>query len=221
VTRAILRTTIRKKLGESTAVFWADSELNQWMEDAQIDLVWKAKLKRTRGTFTTVTSISRYVLSTIFPNFLRIADGGVWIYDLANTKWIKLDYATKEYMDNVYQDWPNTDSSQPFIYMEDSDEDILELYPAPSSNYSGTNYCRVYYSSKPTVMAADASSPDLPTVLHPAIIDYVTATGFETRGYGDLANDHWSKYYDKIKSYLIEKNSKEDEEIIMKNVRNI
>jgi hypothetical protein len=221
MTRTVLRTTIRKKLGESTAVFWADTDINQWIEDAQLDITWKAKLNRTRGTFTTVASTARYDLSAILPNFLRIVDGGVWIYDSTNTKWIKLDYATKEYMDATYEDWPNTAASQPFIYMEDADESILELYPTPDTAYVGTNYCRVYYSSKPTTISADIGSPDLPIVLHPAVIDYVVATGFETRGYGDIANDHWSKYYDKIKSYLIEKNNKEDEEIVMKNVRNI
>lgn len=43
--RSEIRSRIRKKLGETTALFWTDAELNSWMEDAQKDIVWKAKLK--------------------------------------------------------------------------------------------------------------------------------------------------------------------------------
>lgn len=221
MTRTVLRTTIRKKLGESTAVFWQDAELNQWMEDAQLDIVWRAKLKRTRGTFTTTLSTARYVISAIFPNFLRIVGGGVWIYDSSASKWHQLDYKTKDEMKFLYPDWPNATSAQPIIYMIEPDEDMLELYPSPNSYCTGTNYCRVYHSTKPMSMANDNASPDLPQVLHPAVIDFTVATGFESRGYGDLANDHWSKYYDKIKSYLVEKNYSEDEEIVMRNYKSV
>ena len=222
MTRVILRSDIRKKLGEKTAVFWSDDELNEWMEQAQLDIVWKAKLKRIRDTFTTVASTARYQLSTIFPNLLRVVSGGVWIYDSDILRWRKLFYKTKEYMDEFYPQWVNAPASKPIFYMEDTDEDMFELYPTPSSECVGTNYCRVYYSQRPTVMATDSSSPDLDKqgLLHPAVIEYVVATGFETRGYGDLANDHWTKYFDKIKAYLIEKESyREDDEIIMKSYR--
>ena len=210
-------------LGEATAVFWTDALLNTWMEDAQKDIVWRAKLKRTRGTFTSIASTARYTITTIFPNALRILDGGAWIYDSNDTKWHRLDYKTKEFMDKVYEDWPNADAGVPFIYMEDTDENILELYPTPQTSCVGTDYCRVYYCSKPTAMSSDSASPDLDPqgLLEHAITDYVVALGFASRGYGDLANDYWSKYYDKIKSYMTEKNSKEEEDIQMISYRNL
>lgn len=277
--RSVLRSTVRMKLGEATATFWTDAMLNQWMDDGQKDIVQKAKLKRTRGTFDTLPNTARYTLTSIFPNFMRVVDGGVWIYDDDSEKWFKVNYATKEEMNRMYQDWPNADtdtysawvtstayivgdliyvagdptvayvcatahtsgtwatdlaagywtvstwdiSGVPQNYMEDLEENILELYPVPQPSCVGEDYCRVYYSKKPTPMASDASSPDLDTqgLLEPALIEYVVATGFESRGYGDLANDHWSKYYDKIRSFMTEKDNKEDEEIIMKNERNI
>jgi hypothetical protein len=220
MTRQQLRDTARMKLGETTPLFWTEAMLNQWIEDAQLDIVWRAKLKRTRGTFTT-TATTRYTLSTIFPNFLRVVDGGVWIYDSGDTKWHKLTYMKKEDMDNLYSDWVNSTAAQPIHYMENYDEDILELWPLPQTSCIGTDYCRVYYSQKPATITSDAVEPDLPEVLHPAVIDFIVATGFESRGYGDLGNDHWEKYFSKIKSYLIEKENKEDEITIMKSVYNI
>jgi hypothetical protein len=50
----------------------------------------------------------------------------------------------------------------------------------------------------------------------------VAALGFEQRGYGDKANDAWQKYFSKIKDYEIERHrEKEDDDIIMRNYRNI
>lgn len=223
MTRLVVRNTVRMKLGETTATFWTDDMLNQWMEDGQKDIVWRSKLKRTRGTFTTIASTARYTINSIFPNCLRIMDGGAWIYDSDASKWKRMTYKTKKEMDETYPDWPNATSSVPFIYMEDMEENILELYPTPQTSCIGTNYARVYYSAKPTPMTSDSSIPDLDTqgLLEPALIEYVVATGFESRGYGDLANDHWSKYFDKIKTFLVEKENKEDEEIIMKGYRNV
>ncbi len=222
--RSEIRSRIRKKLGETTALFWTDSELNSWMEDAQKDIVWKAKLKRTRGTFTTVASTARYTITAQFPTFMRVCDGGVSIYSLANATWNKVTYVNKSDMDALYgSEWINTAAAMPIHYMEDLDENILELWPMPQTDNVGTNYCRVYYCATPTAMSLDASTPDLDAqgLLHPAIVDYVAATGFESRGYWDIANDVWAKYYDKIKSYMIEKNTKEDEDVVMRNYRNI
>ena len=222
MTRAEIRSRARKKLGETTGVFWTDAEINGWMEDAQKDIVWRAKLKKTQGTFTTLANTARYAVSAILPNCLRIL-GKVWIYDSIDTKWHKVDYISEESLNVQYPDWPNTSASQPYLYIEDMDEDMFEFYPKPCTTCAGTNYARVDYCSKPTVMSSDSSIPDLDLagLLHPAVIDWVVATGFESRGYGDLANDHWSKYFDKIKAYLIEKTNKEDEEIVMQNYRNV
>lgn len=222
MTRADIRSKARKKLGETTGVFWLDAEINGWMEDAQKDIVWRAKLKKTQGTFTTLTDTSRYVVSAILPNCLRIL-GKVWIYDSSESKWRKVDYISEESLNVQYPDWPNAAAARPILYTEDMDKDYFEFYPKPYAACVGTNYVRVDYCSMPLAMTSDSSAPDLDLkgVLHGAVIDWVVATGFESRGYGDLANDHWSKYYDKIKSYLIERTTKEDEELVMKNYKNI
>jgi hypothetical protein len=54
------------------------------------------------------------------------------------------------------------------------------------------------------------------------VVDWVVATGLETRGYGDKANDKWGKYLGRLASYRLNKsNQNEPEEIIMKNYRNL
>ena len=59
-------------------------------------------------------------------------------------------------------------------------------------------------------------------LLHLAVVDWIVATGFETRGYQDKANDVWQKYYTKLRDYKVERNrEKEDDEIIMKSDYNL
>ena len=53
----------RKKLGETTSVFWSEDDLNLWAENSQLDIVWKAKCKRDRTTVSASDDTVRYALS--------------------------------------------------------------------------------------------------------------------------------------------------------------
>jgi len=214
MTRTILRTTIRKKLGESTAVFWADTDLNQWMEDAQLDLVWKAKCKRARSTATSVASTVRYTLSDLISSCLRIFQCKV--YNSSTEDWSKVTLKTRNWLDANYPHWDSADTGTPMYYAYSTLEDELILYPAADSDHVGADYIEFYNSTNPTIMSSDGASPDLPTVLHPAVIDYVVATGLESRGYQDIANTHWQMYFSKLKSYMTERELEEDEELVMR-----
>jgi hypothetical protein len=216
VTRTILRTTIRKKLGEATAAFWEDSELNQWIEDAQLDIAWKCRCKRQRSLTTSVASTVRYTLSSLVSNCLRIFK--VRIYDSSTTKWLPLDYATQDDLDRDYPGWESADASTPIKYVYDVELNEFILYPKADSNHVGTNYLEIYNCPKPTAIANDAAEPDIPTVLHLAVIEYVVATGLETRGYQDIADTHWKSYDGKVVGYMNQRDIEEDEEIQMRPV---
>lgn len=213
MTRTVIRTTCRNKLGESTAVFWSDALINQFIEDAQLNLVWKCKLNRTRSTATSVANTVRYTLSNLITNCLRIYI--VRIYNSSTTDWRKLTFKTQDWLDRNYPTWNTQDANTPLYYVYDVNLDEFIMFPSADSDHVGTDYIEFYASIKPTAISADTGSPDLPDQLHPAIIDYVVATGLESRGYADIARNEWQKYYSKIKDYQIEEKREDDEELIM------
>jgi hypothetical protein len=142
------------------------------------------------------------------------------------TNWIKLIPTNRTDLDATQDGWRSADSSVPWKYYESREEDLFGIYPKPDSTNAGSNYVRVYLTYKPTDIttesSGDTTEPTIPEPLHLAIIEYVVATGFDSRGWGDRANDVWQKYYSKIQDYTVERGrEREDEDIIMRNYRNL
>jgi hypothetical protein len=219
MTRVQIRNLIRKSLGETTAAFWTNDELNLWIEDACDDLAFRAKCIRDDGLMTPVVSTAEYTLSTYFPTAIAVLE--VYYYQNATT-WEKLDPTDRERLNLEHPGWMSAAAGTPSEYYWSREEDLLGFYVKPNSTNAGTNYAKVYYAKTHTDISAESVEPDIPLNLQPAIVEFVTARGFDTRGWGDKGNDRWQKYYSKIKDYQIERNrEREDDEIISKNYRNI
>lgn len=222
MTRQEIRDMARRRLGEVSGVFWSDTELNSWILEACDDLAFKTKSVRTNGYMTSTVNIADYVLSTNFPTLLSVFEvyfkiGG------SSTGWKKLNPITsRQDLDLRYPGWMNTSAGQPHSYYYDKEEDNLMIYPKPNSTNAGANYVRVYYGRTFPGFTSDTvePSPNLPGPLHLAVVDWVTSLGYETRGYGDKANDAMEKYNKRIADYLRERQrEKEDDEIIMRSYR--
>ena len=213
MTRSVLRATIRKKLGETTAVYWQDSDLNQWIEDAQLDVVWQTRCKRQRTLATSVADTVRYTLTSLISNPLKVLS--VRLYDSTSEKWRRLTQRTFDYLDKNYPEWESADPGQPIEYAYDVELNEFVLYPKADTAYVGTDYLEIYNVSKPTAIASDNASPDLPEVVHKAVIDYVVATGLESRGYQDIANVHWGFYSGRLANYMTKRDEQEDGEVVM------
>lgn len=219
MTRTKIRDLVRKKLGETTAAFWTDAELNGWIDEAGHDLAFETKSIRSDGYINTVASTEEYSLSTNFPTLISVSE--VYLYQNGTT-WLKLDPINRADLNKLYPGWKSAPDGTPTMYYWVKEEDMLGLYVPPNSTNAGTQYLRVYYAKDYTNLASDEDSPALPTYLHQAVVIWVTATGYETRGYGEKANDAWQKYYARVASYYKElQRERDDEEIIMKPERNI
>lgn len=218
MTRAEIRNMARKRLGETIGAFWSDAELNSWINEAGEDCAFKTKSIRTNAYFTTVEDQQDYVLSTIAPNIYSVLD--VYLKINGDT-WKKLQpIANRQDMDLQYQGWMNANAAAPYAYYYDREENNLLLHPKPDANNAGTDYGRIYYARTFTLLTNDSSSPALPEPLHLALVDWVVSLGYETRGYGDKANDAMMKYDKKMLSYMTERHrEKEDDEIIMRSYR--
>lgn len=246
MTRTEIRALCRKTLGETTAAFWTDTEINTYITSACNDISFRTKCIKGNGYLST-TSCSQntaavvaneYVLSTNFTNIYSVLE----VYQLREgTDWERLTPTTRRELDVDEPSWRGTvgrtytDTSGGTVYYNyeaevgiptkyywSREEDILGLHLPPDSDNAGSNYVRVYYAKKHTPMTEDTDTPDVPEPMHIAIADFVAAQGFEHRGWGDKANDKWEKYFSRLNAYMSERlREAEDEDCIMRSYKNI
>ena len=125
MTRSNLRALIRKGLGETTAAFWTDAELNTWIDNACDDIAFRSKCIRAKGKMTTTTSTADYVLSSYFPTALAVLE--VYYYQNAST-WQQLKPTTRDTMNVDHPGWKSASAGTPTEYYWDREEDLLGFY---------------------------------------------------------------------------------------------
>jgi hypothetical protein len=222
MTRTQIRALIRKELGETTAAFWSDTELNDWINNAGDDTAYKTKSIRTSGYVTTTASTGEYTLSTLFPTLLSVME--VYYYQNAQT-WQKLGVMTRDTLSRLYSGWKSADAGCPMYYYWDPEENVLGFYVKPDATNAGSNRAQVYYAQKYTAMSNDTDTPNLPEYLHMAMVYYVVQLGYQSRGWGDKANDAGQKYLSRLQDYMVERERAKDfdepDGIVMRPIRNI
>jgi hypothetical protein len=220
MTRQEIRNMIRKKLGETTAAFWSDAEINGWIDEAGHDIAMQTNCLLTHGYITTtVVDTAEYDLEVNFPNILAVKQ--VYYYQNGTT-WERIEQTTREELDLDEEGWKNSESSTPIKYYWSKEENVFGVWPPPDSDNVGTNYCEVYYSYDYQDLTSDSAVPGIPAYLHMAMVHFCTALGYESRGYGDKANDAEAKYNKRIAEYkILKKIEDEDDEIVMRPYRNI
>jgi hypothetical protein len=213
-----IRAMARKRLGEATGAFWSDTELNSWINSAGRDVAFKAKCIRVNVYFDSVQNQNEYSLSGIAPNIYSVLDV---YFKVGGTTWKRLKpLANREDLDMQYKGWMNATASAPYAYFWDREEDLLIIHPKADALSTGTGYGRIFYARTFTDLANDDATPSIPEPLQLAMVDWVASLGYETRGYGDKANDAMQKYTAKIADYEKERNrEKEDDEIISRSYR--
>jgi len=243
--RSKIRNLIRKRLGETTSAFWTDVELNDYINLGCKDISWRLKCLRDSGSIgvsscvaTTVAEAStEFTISDSFSDFYAINE----VYFKREAKdYVRLIPSSREELDVLNYAWQSmvgythtntasgvvtynyeSETSEPTHYYWSREEDVLGIHPPPNDDQEGSSL-KVYYSKEHTDLSSDDASPTIPTGVHLAVVDFGVATGLEDRGWGDRANDMWNKYFTKLKDYTTEKkNEREDDDIIMKNYRNV
>lgn len=243
--RLAIRNLCRKKLGETTEAFWSDDEIDGWINLACKDLAKRSKCLKTNGYFTTSsvssntvgTVASEWTLTSIFSDIISVLSV---YFHTDGENWERIPQINYDDLDSLYPNWRDSVGrvytstagvvtynyecvpSSPMHYYYDSEENIFGLWPPCDSDNGTSNNVRIYYAKTHTDLGSDLESPTIPSDLQLAIIDFVCATGFGTRGWGDKEDNAWGKYFAKINDYVTErKREREDEEIIMKPERNL
>lgn len=244
--RLQIRDLARKKLGETTGAFWTDDEMNTFINDGCRDISFQTKCLKADAYLTTsdctanatLAGTSEIALTGIDSDIYSITE--VYFQD-DQGDWEKMTPKSITEMDIDYPDWRSavgrtytdtttgvvtynfgSDPGLPFIYYWDYELNIFGWYPPSDTTYSASNNIHVYYVQKHSDISSNTDSPTLPEPLHLSVVDYVCATGFETRGQIERANDYWNKYRQRLLTYMAERNRmREDDDIVMRNYRNI
>lgn len=213
--RGEIRDMARKSLGETTAAFWSDAELNLYINTAGHDIADKTKCLKTNSYLVAVAEQADYAMVGVgvivgLNNALSITE----VYFKQNgTTWVKLKPTSRTLLDNENQGWMSAPSGVPDQYIEDMETGTITLYPKPNSTNAGT-YIRVFYSQDFTDITSDSAETGYPVDLELAMVDFVTAYGFQQRGWGDKSNDSWSKYFNRLKEYMIERGREKEDYVI-------
>jgi len=242
--RGAIRDKIRKKLGEMTSAFWTDSEINEYINDGCRDISYKAKCLRDNKYLSTtdctqntsVAGSNEVSLISIDSNIYSVLE--VYFHE-AGEHWIKLEPTDRTELDIINPGWrdmvgrtfvdgPTTYYNYgslpgtPTKYYWDREEDLFGWWVPTDTEQTTANNIRVYFCKKHVDMTTDSQTPTIPQPLELAIIDYAIAQGLEDRGWQDRANDRCTKYSSRMQGYMSERNREiEDEDLIMKNYRNI
>lgn len=123
---------------------------------------------KANKNFNAVADQSEYALSVVLGDYLAVDKPGLWWYN--GTQWRHVYPRTLKWLDDNQPTWRNLSSGSPRYYSIDAD--ILTISPPPET--AGTDYFRLYYGKRPTIMVSTDSYPFSGTtteLTHLAIFD--------------------------------------------------
>jgi hypothetical protein len=138
MTRSEIRSLIRKRLGETTASFWSDAELNTWINDGCSDIAFRSKCLKGNSYFTTVSGTMEYTMSAIVTAATVLSINEVYYLQNGLT-WQKLVPTSRTELDLTQPTWKSTDSGTPQNYWFDREEGTLGLFQKPDATNAGVN----------------------------------------------------------------------------------
>lgn len=169
---------MRALLEDSSGTYIADGELEDWINEAYLDIAARERLltAETSGT----TSGNSIALPDTFVSVitLRLGTTDVQFVD-DDTWWAYSDQASS----------PDTTLGRVF-------NETIELYPTPST---GTAY-KIRYVKKPTALSAGADVPAIPEELHKKLVFYAVSRGKLKEGQEGMSDRYMAMYEEGLAS---------------------
>ena len=179
-TRAELVTAVRSNVEESTADYYTDAEIHEWLDQAQLDLV-RNHIPHGRLTALHSTQAGTGTSITIPSDFLTP------ITIVSDSEQIPI----------VTRDHPLADPNRPSASL---DPFGIQFSTTITLNVSATS-ATLYYIARPTAidsLASDATAPDIPADYHPAMVLYATHMALKKDKYLQVADSYLARYYETV-----------------------
>lgn len=180
---------VRKLLGEASAVFWADAQIRDAINEAQVCVyadhprIFEASTSlNVDGDYDFVSIPS----SIMIPRYITSSDNEQYFNFISHAD-----------LEEHSGSWMDTSTGTPEAFVVWSAE-YLRIWPRPDASYSYT----LVGTPWPTECTA-LVDPSLPWLLEDAVVSYATAMLFaQTRP--DLTELHMQEYMDAMRDYMVQ-----------------
>jgi len=188
-TAATARTQIRSLLNESTASFWTDDEIDNWVKEAVEDISARTFCIQESDTFSLVTSQYEYTDFTTAGASASTDVLKVWgcFYVNPNDEYIGL----KEIHPAMVADLQFTKSGPPKYYYHFADK--IGVFPLPTSSENG-QLVRIYYSKQSQTIG------DLPNEYQPLTFWYAASMAYKKEHRLNEADTFYKMYLEAIQA---------------------
>jgi hypothetical protein len=139
-TLATLTTSVRQLLNEAVASFWTDTEIQEWIKQACIDISTKTLCVKHRDYFPLATNAQVYTASSFQTNKTDVIAKVQYIWYNDGMSAVALKRTTPELFGGFQY---GTDTGPPKEYYEDNQE--IFVWPIPSAN-ENTDKVHLIYS---------------------------------------------------------------------------
>lgn len=179
-----LQAEVRARLNESTATFWANTDIQNAINEGYLCLSEASEWKET----STALSVSA---NTVYLNTESdIAAGFLSPRQCRNSttrKWLMP--ASITYLDTqVNSRWEALTGQQDYFFMRG----LLKFGLAPKSGASNT--LTLYHSVMPAVLSSGSDTPGFPQEFHYGIVEYALYDCLVQEGEISKALLHWAQY---------------------------
>lgn len=159
-----LRTLVRDRIDEATAVFWPDAQLNRWINEGCRVIARDAEVIQSFNTqITIVAGTAKYALPGDFIRAHRAE-----FVPTGSTSTYPLRHSTYDEMDQIWGIWQSQQSSYPLFFViwgtplasvPNADATLeVQFYPVPSQ----AGVVNLFYYRHPQAMSADADVAEIP-----------------------------------------------------------
>lgn len=182
-------TEVRETLLETTASRWADLEIYNKLNQAQLNITRKTLCLKKEVTVTTTVGTREYDLRTStnsFSDIIDVAEDGVFFY-VNGTTYLPLIFKTKADLNREYSNWQGQANSIPQYYYYNKATKTIGLHPKPNSSNVGA-YLFINGYHKPKVLTAGTASSGSTTTL-------VMPVGSATVSYPSVTDDYYNGLY--------------------------
>ena len=162
-----LRTLLRQRLNEGTAVAWVDADLNAWLNEAARYVATETLCIEASLTFAAVAGTQTYT-PTAFNDCIQV--NRVEYVPTGQTTSYPIEYADFNNLDAVWWTAQTQTQSTPSYFTMWGMYPALKMVFYPTPAIAGT--FTVYYWRLPAAMVADSDPLELPMGWHDLVVEY-------------------------------------------------
>lgn len=161
-----VRTNLRSKLDETSARFWSDADLTQFINEGARDIVRRSETLQASTSINAVANTQEYTLPSDVIRIYRVE------YSQDGNIFYPLEYHDFANMDSIWWSQQKTSKGIPTWFTMWGFPPTLKLvlYPTPSS--STTNAIGVRYYRLPLEATANGDNVEVPEGWHDLVEDY-------------------------------------------------